>query len=408
MSLRLTRLLTLFVYIAVIPASHGAEEEGVVLDPQTGNYIVTYTSGYSGQLENVVFVPSTKIEPRLKSEFARDGTVVYQHRLGNGPDSEQNIDMLLLTTVSNINAGGQLSPPSWDGAVATDTESSNLRIAWIFQGDDVLDGLAPGADVSGLALESDDLPGIAIMQITGAAPATQWLSHYPPDDVGDQVDEIKKNNFVPLYAAVPTITVPDPFDAAAILNDIQNHAQALVDLELIEPVFAGQLDELFTAARDALGLDDIPSALSHLKELQRLITEEAGDDNEEWDSQETASLQLLINQLAARVLLFDVGFVIGQFDTDGDGIPDDQDACPASDTTPTIIIDGCDSGVTNLFPEEGCTISDEIAECAEGAKNHGKFVSCVAKLTNDLKKDGIITGQQKGAIQSCAAQAAIP
>jgi len=54
------------------------------------------------------------------------------------------------------------------------------------------------------------------------------------------------------------------------------------------------------------------------------------------------------------------------------------------------------------------TISDLIVACAEGARNHGKFVSCVSHLTNQLKKVGTITGQQKGAIQSCAAQANIP
>jgi hypothetical protein len=31
-------------------------------------------------------------------------------------------------------------------------------------------------------------------------------------------------------------------------------------------------------------------------------------------------------------------------------------------------------------------------------------VSCVAKLTNGLKKDGIIAGREQGAIQSCAAR----
>jgi hypothetical protein len=56
----------------------------------------------------------------------------------------------------------------------------------------------------------------------------------------------------------------------------------------------------------------------------------------------------------------------------------------------------------------GCTISDRVAACAKNAKNHGQFVSCVALLTNDLNKAGTITGQQKGAIQSCAAQANIP
>jgi hypothetical protein len=52
----------------------------------------------------------------------------------------------------------------------------------------------------------------------------------------------------------------------------------------------------------------------------------------------------------------------------------------------------------------GSSIGDLIAECADGARNHGKFVSCVAKLTNGLKKDGIIAGREQGAIQSCAAR----
>ena len=74
----------------------------------------------------------------------------------------------------------------------------------------------------------------------------------------------------------------------------------------------------------------------------------------------------------------------------------------------TVVIDGCDSGVFNAVFPGGGTISDLIVACAEGARNHGKFVSCVSQLTNQLKKVGIITGQQKGAIQSCATQANIP
>ncbi|MFC2172021.1 hypothetical protein ACFLU6_05240 [Acidobacteriota bacterium] len=43
-----------------------------------------------------------------------------------------------------------------------------------------------------------------------------------------------------------------------------------------------------------------------------------------------------------------------------------------------------------------------------GADNHGQFVSCTSHVTNDLKKQDYITGADKGAIQSCAAQADIP
>lgn len=100
---------------------------------------------------------------------------------------------------------------------------------------------------------------------------------------------------------------------------------------------------------------------------------------------------------------------IGWFpDTDLDGVPDNVDCEPNSDLSPTVIIDGCDSGVPNTFFTNGCTISDLINKCAAGARNHGAFVSCVAHLGNDLKKAGVITGNQKGAIQSCAAHARIP
>jgi len=104
-------------------------------------------------------------------------------------------------------------------------------------------------------------------------------------------------------------------------------------------------------------------------------------------------------------LMRDVGWFP---DADLDGVPDNVDCEPHSDLSPKVVIDGCDSGVPNTFFSDGCTISDLIKKCAVGAKNHGGFVSAVAHLLNDLKKAGVITGAQKGAIQSCAAHASIP
>ena len=102
-------------------------------------------------------------------------------------------------------------------------------------------------------------------------------------------------------------------------------------------------------------------------------------------------------------LLRDIGWTFP--DADGDGFADDEDCNPNSNRAPTIVIGGNDSGVENhLFPT-GCTSSDLIAALAAAATNHGKFVSGVAHLTNDWKAQGIISGQEKGAIQSAAAKA---
>ncbi len=98
-------------------------------------------------------------------------------------------------------------------------------------------------------------------------------------------------------------------------------------------------------------------------------------------------------------------------DSDGDGVLDAMDECPDSIVTPTVIVDDCDSGVANHLLQGGCTTSDEIALCAVGASNHGRFVSCVDDLTGHLKKKkelNLITGREADAIQTCAAMADIP
>jgi len=100
-------------------------------------------------------------------------------------------------------------------------------------------------------------------------------------------------------------------------------------------------------------------------------------------------------------------------DCDQDTVPNADDECP--DTVPgtPLVIDEVEcavSGLDTVLPS-GCSLSESLAEeilaCAEGARNHGKFVSCVAKKTNALKKAKVISGNQKGQIQSCAAQSDI-
>ena len=73
----------------------------------------------------------------------------------------------------------------------------------------------------------------------------------------------------------------------------------------------------------------------------------------------------------------------------------------------TIMIGDFDTGTVDTL-YEGQLISERIEQCAREAKNHGRFVRCVAHLTNDLKREGIITEEEKDAIQECAARARIP
>lgn len=100
---------------------------------------------------------------------------------------------------------------------------------------------------------------------------------------------------------------------------------------------------------------------------------------------------------------------VGWFpDADLDGVDSGVDCEPNSDLRPTVIIESCDSGVTNTLFTNGCTISDLIAHIAASSNNHGQFVGGVARLTAALERDGVITNAQKDAIMACAGASTHP
>jgi hypothetical protein len=95
-------------------------------------------------------------------------------------------------------------------------------------------------------------------------------------------------------------------------------------------------------------------------------------------------------------------------ETDGDTLPDAVDQCEASDLSPTVVIDTCDSGALNDLDVDGCTIADRIAAVAADAANHGQFVSGVAQLTQQLQQQRAITSSERQALLRCAAKADLP
>ena len=95
-------------------------------------------------------------------------------------------------------------------------------------------------------------------------------------------------------------------------------------------------------------------------------------------------------------------------DNDQDGVLDEDDDCDISVLGGVLEIDDCEPGVDNHFFNTGCSMVDLIGACAEGARNHGGFVRCVSQLTKQWRLGKLITGEQRGAIMSCAAQANLP
>lgn len=64
---------------------------------------------------------------------------------------------------------------------------------------------------------------------------------------------------------------------------------------------------------------------------------------------------------------------------------------------------GCLELVDAVQREHGIDLLTLFAECADASENHGQFTRCASHVLNDLVRQRIITPQQKGALQRCAA-----
>jgi hypothetical protein len=80
-------------------------------------------------------------------------------------------------------------------------------------------------------------------------------------------------------------------------------------------------------------------------------------------------------------------------DDDNDGVPDEADACPA--TPPGTPVNA-----------SGCAV-DQLCPATAPWKNHGQYVSCVARTSKNFEKAGLITQEQRNAMVTAAAQSSV-
>jgi hypothetical protein len=318
--------------------------ESIVLDPATGNYTVTYCNPNGAPpaagtcvLESFVFVPSTKIVPRLHSRFAVNGAAIeFTYRLNNGATSVQPITELVLEPVSNVVgavAPGQVTasmddaalataldswiasmatPTGWQPIVIIDSSGTALRTAWLAT-QDTTNGLAPGKTQGGFGFASTDLPGIGSAQISGNAGLSATLNDDgPTGDIGAQLQTLQTKNYVPRFAALPAIPVPAPFNRAVLIQSVDTQVATWVVLGVLDSVLYGQIHSILQAAITAAGNNDSASCKAHQAALQRLLSAIYPAINPDDDSQDDLPDSPQISRLAARVLLFDVRYAISR------------------------------------------------------------------------------------------------
>ena len=202
-----------------------------------------------------------------------------------------------------------------------------FRIGWRTK---VANGMHPGGRAD-YGFRSRDLPGIIQGELYGYAPNSQKIPGEElqnPNDggFGQQYTELVfKKNFVTRNAAVPTIAVPDPFDAAVTLERIQTQMHTWIAMQLLDATFSSQLDRSFQSAISAYRLNQPKVGKKEIQTMRELLKKEQPDlgRDEEHESDKSQEKNddrksALIDRLAARVLDFDLKYVIKRAGGDKD------------------------------------------------------------------------------------------
>ena len=346
--LNIIRGLFVLILVVIFQVAFAAEGESIVFNPTTGNYLITYFSDHNQKFKQIIFVPATKINPTIKNKLKldSDGVVHYGHTLTSADNSLQVIRMYILDPVSSVTTRlpdiplnappGKIAedmddvanyfdtPRLWSASMGYSDGQMSFRIGWsrsLKTG-----GLTPGSQAT-FGFKSRDLPGIIQAEVYGYAPDSQEIHEEMDngdDDFGQQYEElVSRKNFVGRNVAVPAITVPAPFDAAILLDRIRTQVATWPGKQLLDPAFATQLDRSMVAAANAFRNNQPKAGKEHIESLRKLLDHEHKyldhDDEDNDDTAEhKAATRLTIDRLAARVLDFDLRYVLKRTEKEHD------------------------------------------------------------------------------------------
>ncbi|OIR15831.1 hypothetical protein GALL_33320 [mine drainage metagenome] len=350
------------VVMAITLYAQADSGESIVLDPTTGNYTITY-GGDSTNLSQTVFVPATKIDPTIRSSFRlneRD-VITYRYTVFNGATAKQAIIGIVLKQIANPIIGelpfpdgtfpnlivekaaydaynaavktSVASPLNWDGDITRRLSQVDWspNTATYNTG-----GIHPGQTLSGFGFNSLDLPGISQSSWMNGRIEDNEIFGFPDDGPDEsspifaQLNQLRDNDFIIRNTAVPMIAVPVPFDAATLLDRIRSQMFTWSGTQLINSAFATQLDRYMVAAANAYRSNQPKVGKEQIESVRKLLEHEHNYlDHDEEDHEDTAehkaATRLTIDRLAARVLDFDLRYVLKRMEREHEHDHDEGD-----------------------------------------------------------------------------------
>ncbi|WP_426400911.1 hypothetical protein ACN9M1_26645 (plasmid) [Ralstonia sp. R-29] len=330
-------VLSFFVVVGVLTHGRAAlAQESITRDSATGDYTISYyVSDDNGNqmLRQTVFVPSTKVRPAIRSEFEakHDGSVVYRYVLKNGANAPQAIQVFTLDPVTGVKTQvaasgrravrGEISTPQPWTVLAVGKNDDSVRIVWRYPS---AGGIWPMQAQPGFGLESTGLPGIVAAGVAGNAPNFAGLGENgfdPESTLGQQLQNLVMHDYVDVWVAAPTIPLSTPVNAAAVLAQLRSQIASWPAQKLIDPSVAAAVDSQLQAALAALAQGNSQQAIQALRTARQTVSSsqrEVQDDDEGPVEERRKGYGKKSSALAARVLQFDLRFVLHNLAGNGD------------------------------------------------------------------------------------------
>ena len=240
------------------------QQDTIIYNPGTGDYTIQYIGeGFTGEdtLITLTYIPWTKLNPFISCDVFYDidsSEYIYNWRIGNGEDSEQNLKKFVVVFGKNSQVVDRSTlawhSKRWKGSADGEVVFINR---WGWRADQ---GLEPTWSVSGLKLGSPDLPSIGFAYFQGKGSIPRFPYSSPPEKIDTQFAKLDgfPVNYVQQETIIPN-ELPDPFIPLYFLDTLINYNQRSLELSWItNQTTADKYDSLLNTAKTLLEGNHIP------------------------------------------------------------------------------------------------------------------------------------------------------
>ncbi|MBT9464646.1 hypothetical protein [Hydrogenophaga sp.] len=366
--MHITQTLRFILLMLLLSMGQAHAQDSAVYDAKQNLWNLYYQDPETEQWVNKTYEARTAIRPMIKSSVIGNGmSFSYQYTLRNQRGAKQNISVIriwgipLVYTIPNLppvtaNAKtdpetedkqqwAQLkvkrnfensvvkAPKGWSAGLRVDEKEGQTSFVWTPGLKDTDSyGVEPGSSQSGFAVQRPELPGVARTHLQGRIAEPWGLDMLPETPFWTaKVDEIEELNYLLVPVLAPIIPVPNPYNGAELARWLKAHVQTWLKYGHINADVLNRLNRQFDVLIPALELNNKQAARAAVIAMRKecvdsnagLSDDKAGEDDDGHDSvalsrtplQRGAAPAVALDRVAARVLMFDLRYVMDRMDS---------------------------------------------------------------------------------------------